>query len=92
MSALSISFTILEILTCNASKFPAVIIASLFPLAPACARPLKFPCTIILSPAITSAPALTSPIITTLPFASIFWPDLTEPLWKIVSEFSIFSL
>ena len=39
----------------------AAINADLFPFAPACAKPLKFPRTIIFSSAINSAPLLTSP-------------------------------
>ena len=59
-----ISFTILEIRICVVFKLEATIMAFLFPFAPACANPLKTPRTAILSPATTSAPALTSPIIT----------------------------
>ena len=58
----------------------AAIIAFSFPLAPACAIPLRLPTTAILSSAITSAPSFTSPIITILPSNSSLWPDLIEPL------------
>ena len=79
----------LEILSCGASIEDAAIIASLLPFAPACARPLKSPKTIMFSPAITSAPSFTSPSITRLPSNSTFCPDLTEPLWNFVSDVAI---
>ena len=80
ISSLSRSFIMLEILSCGASIEDAAIIASLLPFAPACARPLRSPKTIMFSPAITSAPSFTSPNITRLPSNSTFCPDLTEPL------------
>ena len=60
-SSLSISFTLSAILICTASISEASIIASLLPFAPACANPLKFPKTTMLSEATTSAPEFTSP-------------------------------
>ena len=65
---------------CTTSKVLAAITASLLPFAPACASPLRFPITAILSAAITSAPELTSPITTTLPSTSSFCPERNEPL------------
>ena len=62
------------ILICTVSNKPAPIIACLFPLAPACASPLKLPNTIIFSDAITSAPEFTSPKITMLPSVSSLCP------------------
>ena len=79
-SSLSISLTIFAILICTTSYKPAAIIACLFPLAPACANPLKFPNITILSDAITSAPEFTSPSITTLPSTSNLCPERKDPL------------
>ena len=79
----------LDILSCGASIDDAEIIASLFPFAPACAKPLNIPKTTMFSPAITSAPSFTSPKTTKLPSNSIFCPDLNDPLWNFVSDTAI---
>ena len=79
-SSFTTSFTKFDILICGASIALAAIIAFLFPFAPACASPLNVPSTVIFSPAITSAPPFTSPIITRLPSNSIFCPHLKDPL------------
>ena len=68
---------------------PVNLRASVFPFAPACAKPRKVPTTTMLSDAITSAPEFTSPIITMLPSVSSLCPERNEPLWNFVSDIAI---
>lgn len=80
VSSFSNSFILSAIRICGQSMLIAAIIAFRFPFAPAWASPLSSPKIIMFSPAITSAPAFTSPKITILPSNSTFFPQRREPL------------
>lgn len=82
ISFLSVTFFIIisAILSCVGFIEFAAIKALRFPFAPACAKPLKFPSTIMFPSAINSAPLFTSPKIIKLPSKSILFPERIVPL------------